>query len=319
MTEIPVAVVGAGPWGRTISAAISVTPGICLTAIVSSQNELHGVIDQEIPILGDWREAAEKREVSGFILAIPPMHQTRVATEMIESRIPVMLEKPMAASVTDAARIQLAAASHGFCGLVNHLHVHSPAFKNLLLGLSEKRGPITICATAGARGPYRANWSPLWDWAPHDLAMALSVIKSDPVQIFATQGKKIAGAEGWYRNYFIELTFLDASRANLHVGNAFERKLREFTVTKEQSKICYRESETNQISVYFDGMKQPNRQNAIKNRPLNAALITFADRIRNGGGIEDIKLGMKVVRLIDAAENSIRAEKPIALDQIWRE
>ena len=220
----------------------------------------------------------------------------------------------MAASVTDAARIQLAAASHGFCGLVNHLHVHSPAFKNLLLGLSEKRGPITICATAGARGPYRANWSPLWDWAPHDLAMALSVIKSDPVQIFATQGKKIAGAGGWYRNYFIELTFLDASRANLHVGNAFERKLREFTVTEGRSKISYRESETNRIAVYFDDMKQSNRQNAIENRPLNAALITFADRIRNGGGIEDIELGGRVVRLIDAAERSIRSKKPIALD-----
>ena len=66
-------------------------------------------------------------------------------------------------------------------------------------------------------------------------------------------------------------------------------------------------------------MKQPNRQNNIANRPLNAALITFADRIRDGGGIEDIELGMKVVRLIDAAEKSIRAEKPITLDQIWRE
>lgn len=314
MTEIPVAVVGAGRWGRTISAAISLTPGICLSAIVSSQHELQGATDPEIPVLGDWREAAERRKVSGFILAIPPKHQTKVAIEMIESRTPVMLEKPMAASVTDAARIQLAAASHGFCGLVNHLHVHSPAFKNLLLGLSEKRGPITICATAGARGPYRANWSPLWDWAPHDLAMALSVIKSDPVQIFATQGKKIAGAGGWYRNYFIELTFLDASRANLHVGNAFERKLREFTVTEGRSKISYRESETNRIAVYFDDMKQSNRQNAIENRPLNAALITFADRIRNGGGIEDIELGGRVVRLIDAAERSIRSKKPIALD-----
>ncbi|MEC9208466.1 MAG: hypothetical protein VYE62_10920, partial [Pseudomonadota bacterium] len=135
-----------------------------------------------------------------------------------------------------------------------------------------------------------------------------------PVQIFAAQGKEIAGAGGWYRNYFIELTFLDASRANLHVGNAFERKLREFTVTEGRSKIRYLESETNQIAVYFDGMKQTNRQNAIENRPLNAALITFADRIRNGGGIEDIELGGRVVRLIDAAERSIRSKKPIALD-----
>ena len=72
MTEIPVAVVGAGPWGRTISAAISVTPGLCLSAVVSSQSAVHGVIDHELPVLGDWREAAEKRKVSGFILAIPP-------------------------------------------------------------------------------------------------------------------------------------------------------------------------------------------------------------------------------------------------------
>lgn len=318
MTETPIAVVGAGPWGRTISAAISVTPGISLAAIVSSQRGLHAAIDPEIPILGDWREAAERREVSGFVLAIPPRHQTKVAIEMIESRIPVMLEKPMAANVTDAARIQLAAVSHGFCGLVDHLHVYTPAFKNLLRELPERRGPVIIHATGGARGPYRANLSPLWDWAPHDLAMVLSVIKSDPTQIFATQERKIADEKGWYSNYSIDLTFLDTSRANLHVGNAFEKKLREFNVTKGGLKICYRESETSQISVYFDGMKQPGRQNPIENRPLNAALITFAGRIRNGGGIEDIELGERVVRLIDAAERSIRSKKSIALDQISR-
>ena len=317
MIEVPVAVVGAGPWGRTICAAISVTPGIGVAAIVSSRHEMHRDIDPAIPIVGNWREAAEKQGVAGFILAIPPMHQTAVAIEIIESRFPIMIEKPMATSVTDAARIRLAAENYKFCGLVNHLHVYAPAFINLLSELAEKRGPKTIHATAGSRGPYRVSWSPLWDWAPHDLAMVLSVIKSDPAQILATQERKIADVGKSYRNYRIEITFLDASRANLVVGNAFEKKLREFIVTEERSKVCYRESETSQIAVYFDGLKHPSQQNTVENQPLNAALITFARRIRNGGGIEDIELGEKVVRLIDAAERSIRSNKQIAIDQIW--
>ena len=316
MNEIPIAVVGAGPWGRTISAAISLTPGISLAAIVSSRHKVPGAIDPAIPIVSDWREAAKRQHVAGFVLAIPPMHQTGVAIEMIESRIPVMLEKPMATSIKSATRIKLSALSREFCGLVNHLHIHAPAFKDLLNGLHVERGPKIIHATAGARGPIRADWSPLWDWASHDLAMVLSVIKSDPTEILATQEGETTEVGRWYQNYRIDLDFRDTSRAKLHVGNAFQKKLREFSVADGRTRICYQESEESQISVNIDGIEQPGRRNSIENQPLNAALITFANRIRNGGGIEDIELGERVVRLIDAAERSIRLNKSIVLDQI---
>lgn len=318
MTETPVAVVGAGHWGRTISAAISVTPGISLAAIVSSQREALRSINPEIPVVSDWREATKIRDVAGFILAIPPKHQTDIAIEMIESRIPVMLEKPMAKSAEDAARIQTAAISHEFCGLVNHLHIFAPAFKDLLGKVSRTLGPSTIYANAGAPGPYRLGWSPLWDWAGHDFAMVLSVIKSDPIEIRAIKKTEIVRAKQQYQNYLIDLTFHDSSRANLHLGNAFDRKLRDFTVAYGGSEICYRESEANRISLHIDGVKQPGQRNTVQDRPLNAALVAFSERIRNGGGIEDIELGEKVVRLIDAAERSIRLKKRISLVRGWK-
>ncbi|MGB0630092.1 MAG: Gfo/Idh/MocA family protein [Alphaproteobacteria bacterium] len=313
MTETPVAVVGAGPWGRTIAAAIAATPGISLAAIVSANPETRRKTDPAPRVCRTWQEAVEKTDTSGIILAVPPMHQPDIAVALIESGIPVMLEKPMAASVSGAEAIRAAAETHGFRGLVNHLHVYAPAFRMLLSKLSNLPGARTVQATAGAHGPYRTGWSPLWDWAGHDLAMVLSVIDGDPIGISARPDADFVENGRRYRNYRIDLTFRDGSRADLHIGNAFDRKNREFRVTADGSALCYRESDTSEISLSIDGVEQPGIGAGTENRPLNAALIAFANRIRSGGGIEDITLGAKIVRLIDAAQRSVQSGDPVLL------
>jgi predicted dehydrogenase len=311
MTQTPVAIVGAGPWGRTIAAALAATPGIALAAVVSSNPETRAATDPAVPVCRDWREAVDKADVAGVILAVPPMHQPEIAIELIESGIPTMLEKPLGTTIAGADAINHAAAKHGFRGVVNHLHIYAPAFKTLMTELSRRPGPRTVRATAGARGPHRTGWSPLWDWAGHDLAMVLSTIDGDPAEISARPEPAIVDGERAYRNYLIDLVYEDGSRAGLRVGNAFDRKTRQFCVTAAGSEFCYGESETSEISLRIDGRKQPGAGRSIESRPLNAALIAFADRIRNGGGIADIELGNKVVRLIDAADKSSRSKKPV--------
>ena len=42
-------------------------------------------------------------------------------------------------------------------------------------------GPIReIAAVAGNRGPYREDVAVLWDWGPHDVAMALDLVGASP-------------------------------------------------------------------------------------------------------------------------------------------
>ena len=307
MTPTPVAIQGSGPWGRTVAAAIRATPGISLAAIVSANPETKATWDQATPVFPTWREAVDRTAAAGIVLAVPPAIQPGIAIELIENRIPVMLEKPMAVTVEDAVAIENAARRHGFTGVVDHLHLYASAFRALTEALVGQSGPRTVRAIAGARGPHRTGWSPLWDWAGHDLAMVLSAISSDPVEISAGVETEIVEDGKTYRNYRIGLTFRDGSQAALHVGSAFARKTREFCVEADGAELCYREDAGSAISLSVDGIRRTDVETGIESRPLNAALIAFAARIRGGGGLDDVKLGADVVRLIDAAERSAQS------------
>jgi predicted dehydrogenase len=312
MTSTPIALIGAGPWGRTIAAAISATPGVSLAAVVSSSAQTGQTIDFGIPVFEDWRTAIDSTGASGVVLALPPMHQPKFAVELIEHGIPVMLEKPMSASVAGANAIRTAAGKHGFTGLVNHLHLYAPAFRKLLIEISSLTGTRTVRAVAGARGPWRGDWNPLWDWAGHDLAMALSAIDAEPVKISAHADAPIIAQNLRYQNFHIDLAFRDGSRALLHLGNAFEHKIREFYVSADGGSGCYRETELGETSLSIDGSDPGVICAGVESRPLNAALISFAARIRTGGSIEDIEMGALVVELIEAAERSIQSGVPIS-------
>ncbi|MEE2997719.1 MAG: Gfo/Idh/MocA family oxidoreductase [Pseudomonadota bacterium] len=312
MTSTPIALLGAGPWGRTIASAISATPGVSLAAVVSSSAKTRRKFDLKIPIFEDWRRAIDATGAVGVVIALPPMHQSKYAVELIEHSMPVMLEKPMSDSIAGADAIRAAALKHGFTGLVNHLHLYAPAFRKLLISISNSTGPRTIQAVAGARGPCRSEWNPVWDWAGHDLAMALSAIAAEPLEIWAQPDAPIIEENLRYQNFRIDLSFRDGSRALLHLGNAFEHKIREFSISVGGSTGCYRETEQGEISLSIGGSDRNNICTGVESRPLNAALIAFAERIRSGGGIEDIEMGARVVRLIEAAERSIQVGMPIS-------
>jgi hypothetical protein len=59
---------------------------------------------------------------------------------------------------------------------VDHIHLFTPAFRALQREAATL-GPIrSINSAAGNRCPYRAGVPTLWDWAPHDLAMLLTLV-----------------------------------------------------------------------------------------------------------------------------------------------
>ena len=312
MTLTPVAVLGWGRWGRTVAAAIKATPGISIAAVISAKPDLKQDLADSIPVFPTWREAIDRAEAGGIVLAVPPAVQPAIAIDLIENRIPVMLEKPMAMTVEDAAAIENAARTYGFAGLVDHLHLYAPAFRALTEALAGTSGPRKIRTSAGARGPFRAGWSPLWDWAGHDLAMVLSAVDSDPIDLRAGLETEIVEDGKAYRNYRIDLTFRDGTQAVLHVGNAFAGKTREFCVEADGSELCYREDDGSNISLSIDGVRRTDIATGNKSRPLNAALIAFAARVADGGGIDDVILGTDIVRLIDAAEKSIQSGDAVA-------
>ena len=76
----------------------------------------------------------------------------------------------------------------------------------------------SIIAIAGNYGPFRNDVSPLWDWAPHDIAMCLDIMGEFPSKISAHFSKQEEKNKNQF-NVSINLSFKNDKFAVLNVGN----------------------------------------------------------------------------------------------------
>ena len=308
-----VAVVGTGRWGKTIAGALANIPALNLAAIVS--RTASDKVASGTPVFDTWDAAVARARIDGIILAVPPDQQPDIACNIIDRGIPLMLEKPLARHTEAATKVLSAAKRSGFVGLVNHLHLYAPEFLELAEQARQHGPAIRIETVSGNRGPARSRWSPLCDWAPHDIAMCLAVVNAPPATVTARPAEHLEENGERFENYLLDLTFPDGATAHIHTGSAFDRLRREFSVTLSDRTLTYSETPEYVRSVTVDIGNGAEEIPMAAASPLTAALQEFARRIEAGiGGIEDVKTGVAVVQVLAAAEESLDTGQPVSMN-----
>jgi predicted dehydrogenase len=312
---LKLAVCGSGRWGQTLMRNITAAPDLELAAIISTRSSIPDEITHGAPVFGDWRTAVSRMNLDGILLALPPDRQPVIAEQIMQSGLPLFLEKPLALNDEAANRLVEAARNWGFVGLVDHLHLFAPEFQELVRQVRSRGAVRAITSVSGNRGPYRDSWSVCWDWAPHDVAMVLTIMESVPVSVSARIVDRTGEGEQVFENVRLTLTFANGAIADITTGNAFDGRRREFAVGVDDISLLYTETPGNEWSLVMgrgDDM-QPVRVETVP--PLAAALTEFAARVRQGeGGNSDLVLGAKVVRVLSAAESSIAAGVAVSVD-----
>lgn len=312
---LKLAVCGSGRWARTLMRNIAAAPDLELAAVISARATIPEDVTHGAPVFGDWRMAASSMDLDGIMLALSPEHQPAVAEKIMASGLPLFLEKPLALNNEAAERLVQAAGDSGFVGLVDHLHLFAPEFRELVRQVRNRGAVCGITSVSGNRGPYRDSWSVCWDWAPHDVAMVLTVMESVPDSVSARVVEQIEDGGRTFMNVRLTLTFANGAVADITTGNAFDGRRREFTVAIDDFTLSYTESPDNERSLVMGHGDDAQPVPVESVPPLTAALTEFAVRIRQrAGGESDLVLGANVVRVISAAELSISKGVPVPLE-----
>jgi len=154
MTEpVKLAVVGAGLVGRRHIAAISQAPGTVLAAVV----EPSGARFDDVHVYGDLKALFNAQQVDGVILSTPTNLHLEGALDCIARGIPVLVEKPLAATVAQAAEIARASAASGVAVLVGHHRRHNPIIQKAATLIRD-----------GAIGDVRVAQATCWFYKPDD-------------------------------------------------------------------------------------------------------------------------------------------------------
>jgi predicted dehydrogenase len=265
---IRLALVGTGKWGRNfVKTARDIHDVEIVVACRRDTRHRPEWLTERIKLTSNLTAAA--KEVDGAIIATPPGSHAECVAPFVERRVPILLEKPVALTFEDAKAIFASAEAKGVTILVDHIHLFAPAFLELRRTVRTWH-PLEITSRAGNYGPFR-DYSSLFDWGPHDLAMTISLLGPD-VQLVSAR-KTTARAPGEIHE--LELSSGE-SRATITIGNGMDAKARCFAVRCGSRNAVYDDLAKSKlviddVAVNIDAML-----------PLEAALRTFVDHIRTG-------------------------------------
>jgi predicted dehydrogenase len=127
MSRLKVAVVGVGALGRHHARILGEMPSADLVAVAETNPETgKRVADAcDATWVADYRELCDR--VDAVSIAVPTSAHLAVASEFLERRIPLFVEKPLAANVAEAQQLVDAAARNQTIVQVGHVERYNPA------------------------------------------------------------------------------------------------------------------------------------------------------------------------------------------------
>lgn len=254
----------------------------------------------DVSVVSIGRNEPLRRELDGVIIASPSATHAELALPYIRAGIATFIEKPMATSVADAQRIREAAQHTQTAVFIGHLQLFNPAFQ-AALDVLPALGPIQYVHCDSANDNPRADSSVLWDWSPHDLAMARAVFAAEPtcVQAWSLTGtENIQAAVSRYQ-------FGAASLVSVMSWLSLIRRT-QVTICAEQGVLIFDDRAQRKLVLHQrDGIvSHPGYEGEL---PLTRELRAFLDLIRSRStDPSHIALGVGIVRAIEAAEESIK-------------
>jgi predicted dehydrogenase len=252
-------------------------------------------------------------EVDAVSVAVPTTAHAAVTCEAMAAGVHVLVEKPIAASVEEAATMVAAAATGGLILQVGHLERFNPAFAAVRDSI---RKPAFIeshrLSGFGSRG---IDVPVVLDLMVHDLDLVLWAFGSDPDSVDAV-GIPVLSDQEDIAN--ARLGFPSGSVANLTVSRVSREKVRKIRFFQQDAYVSV-DLLARAVTVVSKGsqgiVEVPVEVPAYD--PLRRQLASFLHAVRTGRVPEvDGAAGLRVLRVAIAVMDAARARKK-AIRRYW--
>ncbi len=180
---IDVGVVGVGHLGRHHARLYAQAPGARLVGVVDRDRGRADKIASEYGCAVFETPAALASKATAVSVAVPTESHCAVAEELLEAGAHVLIEKPLARSITEAERINTLAEQRDRIVMVGHTERFNPAVRALFDAVHEPRFfEIHRLAGFSARS---TDIDVVLDLMIHDLDLLLAMDGSQPVSVDA--------------------------------------------------------------------------------------------------------------------------------------
>ncbi|NUN14470.1 MAG: Gfo/Idh/MocA family oxidoreductase [Myxococcales bacterium] len=240
-----VLLVGFGMWGRHLARNLmemGVLRAVCESNPAAAVAAMQAC--PTIPVIADFRDALNLSGVDGVVIATPAVTHYPLAHQALTQNKDVLVEKPLALSVSDGASLVELAERKQKILMVGHLLIYHPAVVKLeeLIRKGEMGKLLYVYSNRLNWGKVRREENILWSFAPHDIAIMLRLLGEMPTKVMAH------GAS------YLSPGIMDVTTTHLHFASGVDAHIFVSWLHpyKEQRLVVVGDR---QVAVFDDGLK----------------------------------------------------------------
>lgn len=335
---IRIAVIGVGFWGSKHLRVLRSASGVASVVAVdqrytgTAENPQH--IDSDVVGYADLAEVLP--DIDAVVIATPPSSHAALGLQAIAAGKHVLIEKPMAATSTEAKALVEAATAAGVVLMPGHTFEYNAAvhkLRDLIRG--GELGQLYYLDSARLNlGLYQSDVNVIADLAPHDISIANFVLESLPTTVTAWGWRHVLSQHEDVA--YLSLDYADVGvRVNIHVSWLDPQKVRRITAVGSKKMAVYNDlAGDERVRIYEKSVVPPDVGDGPLSRVayhlggMTSPFIAFAEPlavqdqhflncIASGSKPStDGYSGLTVVQALECAQISLAEHRPVHLSEV---
>lgn len=327
-----IAVIGYGYWSPKLIRNALLNPGFRLAAICEKDESRHERIRSENPgveVLRQYKDVFARTDIEAVIIATIPSSHFRIAKQALESGKHVLVEKPLTLDPVEAELLVRIAQTRNLVLMIDHTYLYAPAIRSLreqvragMLG-----SVYSLESTRVNLGLFQRDTNVLWDLAPHDISILLSLFDERPTRVSVVGSKTVVHPKQERAQESVAhiMLFYTQFVAHIDVSWISPIKIRQITVIGSERTALYDQLANDQLTIFDQGVypKQEGGESGPlfeyktgaasvvdiqkDSEDIGTMLEDWRASVKNSTTpVSNAQLGLDVVRILSAADRSLK-------------
>ena len=330
--KINIGVIGAGYWGKNYIRNLYELGNLYF--ICDDNKNIIEEFNKQYPAIkttNNYQDVLNYKNIDGVVIATPASSHYQVSKEFLFKGINVLTEKPLSLNLSEAEDLINISKKNNKILMIGHLLHYHPVFieiKKIIDG-SEIGEIKYLYSNRLSLGKIRLEENVLWSFAPHDISMILSVLKSMPIEVFATGGKHIN--KDIEDEVLINLSFENNIKGHIFVSWLHPYKKHELVIIGDKKMLVFDDTKDwdEKLLIYdyeinlSNNIPIPIKKEFVKvkiekSEPLKNECIHFINCIKNNEkSVTDGEEGLKVLKVLYAAQESLNTNKIVKVKDMF--
>ena len=326
--KIKVGLIGYGYWGPNLLRNFISTDHCIVKIVCDARWERLDHVKRNNPsvdVTSDVKDVCDNVEIDAVIIATPVHSHFELAKRALKNGKHVLIEKPIAASVSEVLELIDLADKNGLLLMVDHTFLYTGAVNKIkeLIDSGHIGNLQYFDSTRINLGLFQPDVNVLWDLAPHDISILMYLVSEKPFSVNATG---ISHTKNYIENIaYLTVNYQSDFIAHFNCSWTSPVKVRQTLIGGDRRMIVYNDLEPSEkIRIYDTSFNHKTDEEINKilvdyrtgdihlpKIPTIEALSGVASDfiqsiLENKRPVSDAMSGLRVVQILEAAQKSIK-------------